>query len=222
MRSYTVKGVSNEVPLSGEVAGTPWSDAESLNIDNYPWFKSGEKKATKVRLLYDDQAIYIQFLCEDNHIYAAHTEINSSVCADSCVEFFAIPQPDGDNRYFNLEINCCGTFLLGWGKNIQEICAGFVDPELSTKYLKIAASVEGPKKEESPQDNGWWVTATIPFELISDLSGRKIQPINGTSWLANFYRCGGKTNQQYACWNWIDYPLPDYHRPEFFGEIVFE
>ena len=177
---------------------------------------------TTVRSLYDEKAIYVQFICDDTHIYADHTEINSSVCLDSCVEFFAMPEPDKNSRYFNLEINCCGTFLLGWGRNIQEISSAFVDPKLSTKYLKIATSVQGATKEESPQDNGWWVAASIPFELISELSGRQIQPISGPKWRANFYRCGGKTDQQYACWSWIDHPKPDYHRPEFFGELVFD
>lgn len=222
MRSYTVKRASSEVPLSETVAGAAWSDAESLSIDNYPWFKSGRKEATTVRLLYDEKALYVQFLCADDTIYAERTEINSAVCTDSCVEFFAMPAPELDDRYFNLEINCAGTFLLGWGRNVQEIEAGFVDPELSTKYLKIAASVEGPQKEESPQDNGWWVTVAIPFELISQVSCREIQPSSGTTWRANFYRCGGKTNQQYACWNRIDTPRPDFHRPEFFGQLIFE
>jgi hypothetical protein len=105
-------------------------------------------------LLYDDRAVYVQFLCEGKHIYADHTQINSSVCQDSCVEFFAQPAPQVDQRYFNLEINCCGNFLLGWGKNIKEISGNYVDPQLSTEYLKIAASVAGPTKQESPEDNG--------------------------------------------------------------------
>ena len=222
MRSYTVKRVSTEISLSHEIPGTAWSDADELSIDIYPWFKSGRKEATTVRMLYDERAVYVQFLCDDKHIYADHTEVNSSVCRDSCVEFFAQPIPQVDQRYFNLEINCCGNFFLGWGKNVQEISSHFVDPELSSKYLKIAASVAGPTKQESPEDNGWSVVVEIPFELLSWLSGRKIQPTSGTIWRANFYRCGGKMDPQYACWNRVDTPSPDYHCPEFFGELVFD
>ena len=222
MQRYTVKKTSTEVPLSHDVLGTAWSDAGELSVDSYPWFKSGQKEATKAHMLYDESAIYVQFLCDDKHIYADHTEVNSSVCQDSCVEFFAQPIPQVDKRYFNLEINCCGNFLLGWGKNIEEISGNFVDPELSTAHLKIAASVPGPTKQESPEDDGWSVAVEIPFELLSQLSGRQIQPTRGTIWRANFYRCGGRTNQQYACWNHIGTPVPDYHQPEFFGELVFD
>ena len=221
-RSYMIKRATTKVPLSGQVLGTPWSQAEILQIDNYPWFESGQKELTTVRMLYDDEAVYIQFSCEDESIYAVHSEVNSEVWADSCVEFFAMPNPDNDDRYFNAEFNCIGAFLFGWGRNLQENCFPPVEPEITTRHLEISASVPGPVKEESTQDDGWWVAARIPFELISELSGSRVQPASGTKWRANFYRCGGKTNIQYACWNWIDTPKPDYHRPEFFGEIVFE
>ncbi|NIA06337.1 MAG: hypothetical protein GWP14_01665 [Actinobacteria bacterium] len=222
MRRYMVKRVSTEVSLSHKVLGAAWSDADELSIDSYPWFKSGRKECTTARLLYDQKAVYVQFLCKDKHIYADHTEINSSVCEDSCVEFFAQPIPQVDQRYFNLEINCCGTFLLGWGRSIQEIAGSYVDPALSTAHLKIAASVAGPPKQESPDDNGWSVAVQMSFELISRLSGRQIRPTSGSVWRANFYRCGGRTNRQYACWNRVGTPSPDYHRPEFFGELLFE
>ena len=223
MRTYTIRRASGEVPLCGEVAGTAWADAESLNVGDYPWFESGDKQGTTGRMLYDDTGICIQFICEDKHIYADHTEINSSVCEDSCVECFAMPEPAGDRRYFNLEINCCGNYLLGWGEGLEEISAAFVDPAICGGHLRIASSIEGPTKEESPGDDGWWVAAAVPYELIDRISGRRIRrPVSGTVWLANFYRCGGKTSDQYACWSPIDWPAPDFHRPEFFGALDFD
>ncbi|MDY7009218.1 MAG: carbohydrate-binding family 9-like protein, partial [Planctomycetota bacterium] len=74
----------------------------------------------------------------------------------------------------------------------------------------------------SSGDDGWWLAAAIPFAVISQIAGRKIAPKSGTHWRANFYRCGGKTDPQAACWNPIDLPEQDYHRPEFFGNLSFE
>ena len=54
------------------------------------------------------------------------------------------------------------------------------------------------------------------------MSGDKVQPKAGTTWRCNFYRCGGKTDQQFAVWNVVTNPYPDYHRPEFFGTLKFE
>ena len=219
MAAYRIVRVAGEPPLTAR----PW-DAEALSIDQYPWYAGGEKPATRVRLLYAAAAIYLQFLCDDRHSYADHTEINSAVCEDSCVEFFAMPDPAGEKRYFNLEINCCGTYLLGCGRGREEICAAFVDPAVSLRHLKIAASVSGRTKEESPDDDGWWVAAMVPFALVSEIICRPIKPTSGSIWRANFYRCGGRIDPQHACWSTVDataHPQPDFHRPEYFGELHF-
>jgi hypothetical protein len=37
----------------------------------------------------------------------------------------------------------------------------------------------------------------------------------------NFYKCGDETEYpHFGCWNLIASPVPDFHRPEYFGEIV--
>ncbi len=222
MRTYTIQKASGNVPLCSEVANTPWAQADALEIDNYPWYASGDKQPTHARLLYDDEALYAQFLCQDKHIFAQVTEINGMVCEDSCVEMFVMPEPERQQRYFNLEINCCGNFLLGWGAGREEICTAFIDPGISTKHVTIATSVPGPTKAESPDDDGWWAAARIPYALVDEISGERIaRPTNGTAWQMNCYRCGGKTDDQYACWNPIEWPHPDFHRPEQFGQLQF-
>jgi hypothetical protein len=87
--------------------------------------------------------------------------------------------------------------------------------------IKVATSVPGSTKEESPSDNGWWLAAELPWDMLSEFTGVKIAPKAGTAWRANFYRCGGKTDEQYGSWNPITSPKPDFHRPECFGNITF-
>ena len=110
MREYRIERTPTPPPLSGDVEGTPWADAQVLQIDTYPWYKGGVKQPTAVRLLYDDDALYTQFHCRDRHISAERTELNSTVCLDSCVELFATVDPKAGPDYFNLEMNCCGVW----------------------------------------------------------------------------------------------------------------
>ncbi|MFB3892092.1 MAG: carbohydrate-binding family 9-like protein [Phycisphaerae bacterium] len=222
MSKYMIKKAARAVPLTGEVIG-PWSRAEVLKIDHYPWYKAGVKQATSVRLLYDAKAIYVQFICEDKHIFARKTEFNGPVCLDSCVEFFATIEPAVRPDYFNLEINCCGQIHMGFGQERHGRI--LMAPELARR-MKIVTSIKASSKEESAKDNGWWVAAAIPFDVISEFASQKnpgtlVKPGKGTVWKANFYRCGGKTDEQYAVWNDIKWAKPDYHRPEFFGELEF-
>ena len=206
-------------PLCGQVQDTSWSRAEAISIDNYPWYESGGKQATVARLLYDAGAVYVQFLCEDRHIFSQAETLNGPVWEDSCVEFFANPDPQDGPRYFNLEINCCGVMLMGYGQARDS--RADITPALVGR-IEIVTSVAGPTKDESPDDDGWWAAVALPFDVIGELAGRDIHPASGTVWRANFYRCGGRTDPQHACWSPIDVPQPNLHLPEFFGELLFD
>jgi hypothetical protein len=218
MKSYVIQRAKQPVPLCGDPSAGPWKAAPATQIDQFCWYKAGEKQGTDVRLLYDDQAVYTQFLCQDRHIFAQVTQTNGNVCLDSCVEFFATINPEKGTDYFNLEMNCCGTRLMGFGPARRPRIS--IHPDQAGR-IEIATSVPGPTKAESPSDHGWWAAAAIPFDFLSEFTGVKIAPKAGTKWRANFFRCGGKTDTQFACWENIPWERPDFHRPEFFGNVTF-
>jgi hypothetical protein len=217
-RRYIIQRTYDPVPLCGKVAGTAWGAARTARISEYPWYRRGIKQSTAVRMLYDDENVYLQFRCRDKHISAQVIELNGEVCEDSCVEFFATIDPPVGPDYFNLEINCCGQKHMGFGRD--RFTRKLITPELVAR-LRIETSVRGPTKEESPSDRSWWVAAAIPFDMLSEFTARPVRPSGGTVWLGNFYRCGGKTDRQFACWNPIVSPKPDFHRPECFGTLIF-
>ncbi len=220
MRRYEIVRVRSRVPLAGRVAGTPWADARVARIDRYPWYSGGRKQSTVARAMYDADALYLQYRCRDRHISALKRKLNGNVYLDSCVEFFAAPAPGRDMAYFNLEMNCCGQILMHFGptpasRDRREISAAMA------KGIEIVTSVPGPRKAESPDDNGWWLAARVPFAAIQRFIRRPAKPKAGTIWRGNFYRCGGRTDEQFACWSPITAPAPAFHRPQFFGQLVF-
>jgi len=214
-----IKKVEEKVPLTGRVAGTAWAKADQDDIDLFPWHTSGDKQATAVRVLYDATTLYVQFICQDKHIFAKAGKLNDPVHLDSCVEFFLNPHPQKASAYVNFEWNCCGVQHTGFGpdRHVRKE----ITPDLAAR-MSIVTSVATPRKEESPADNGWWLCAAIPFEVLEEMTGSTVRPGRGTVWRGNFFRCGGKTDDQYACWNAISTPSPDFHRPEFFGELRFD
>jgi hypothetical protein len=51
----------------------------------------------------------------------------------------------------------------------------------------------------------------------------KITSLNGLKATANFYKCGdGTPEPHFVTWNPVGTENPDYHRPEFFGKVLFE
>ncbi|WP_084054648.1 carbohydrate-binding family 9-like protein [Caldicoprobacter faecalis] len=61
---------------------------------------------------------------------------------------------------------------------------------------------------------------SIPFYFIEKYYGGQDFRC-GKRIKANFYKCGDKTKYpHWGCWNRIDTPHPDFHRPEFFGDLI--
>ena len=80
---------------------------------------------------------------------------------------------------------------------------------------------------------GWRVFAgkyLADYGLLEDLAAKEgslvILPLDVSdpeSIRANFYKCGDKTaHPHYLSWSPIDTPKPDFHRPEFFGELILK
>lgn len=114
MKTYTIGRVTDNVPLTGAVAGTPWSDVPSFALEEFTWHGGGAepKPKTTGRVRYDDHALFLQFHVEDTDITASVTELNGPTFGDRSVGFFADPNPNEDDRYVNFEPNCCSQFKL--------------------------------------------------------------------------------------------------------------
>ena len=120
------------------------------------------------------------------------------------------------DNYINLEVNCCGTLHLAYGPDRHT--RRFISLE-DASLIERTTSIKSPVKFETENDTSWSVEIKLPFKAIENFTGEKV---NQEKWFANFYRCGGRQEPQYAVWNDIKVREPDYHRPESFGELIFE
>jgi hypothetical protein len=222
MRTYEIESTETE-PSHGPAGETSaWDRANALPVDQFNWHEQGPQPTTTARLLYDEEALYCHFDVEDRNISASVTELNGPTFQDSSVELFA--DPDDGNHYFNFEVNCCGTFKLAWQRydfRDRDIGRDAVPVEFA-EQIDVTTSVEGPTREPRPDDEGWWLVATIPFETLSAFTGIDVAPTAGTEWAANVYRSGVASDSQKASWNPMPIPEPTYHSPEYFGRLQFQ
>lgn len=138
-------------------------------------------------------------------------EDNGRVWEDSCCEFF-VSDGSGNGTYWNFELNCVGTLLNGNGSGRT----GRVlrDPS-ELKAVKRFSTLPRKQVELSGKIFGWSAGLVIPFEMIG-INPDKLPK----SLRANFYKCGDLTaHTHFLSWSPIGLPKPDFHRPEFFGEI---
>lgn len=157
-------------------------------------------------------ALVVDFRVSGLDLRAQNTEDNGHQWEDSCVEVF-IKDPEKAD-YYNFEINALGKVLACYGP-VREGRTRRPQEQMK-KILRFAHLEGGPLDKEGVQT--WRVGVVIPFELIGVDPGNLPHSIR-----ANFYKCGDKTaHPHYLSWSPIDTPKPDFHRPEFFGELLLK
>lgn len=210
-----------EIQYSGEidlpkVSELLEAEAELLSIDLINWDEFQYAPEVQFRIAHSNNQIWLKYYVKEKSILAAVTETNGSVSGDSCVEFFFDPQADGN--YYNFEFNCIGTAHLAYGPARKERV--FVEPEIIEKEILAGSSLGDQPFIENTGEHTWEMTIIIPASSLVHDQGIQLK---GLTTNANFYKCGDKSAEpHYLSWNPVGTDRPDFHRPEFFGTVVFE
>ena len=210
---YTVLRATNPIVIDGVLDEQDWEKAQSFVPFTFPWWESGEKEQTEVKMLWDDTFLYLAYHCDDTHIWADHYTTNTATCLDDCVELFWNPNPEANGEYNMFEINCIGN-LLSIYNNLK------TSTRFTIMVPHIAQTIDGTINNDADSDKGWTLEVAIRFSDYPNLM-KKSHPAHGDVWRIGLNRCGGKTNPQYSQWSPSQTPQPNYHSPEDFGKIIF-
>lgn len=210
-----------EIEFEGEADLAQISDllenkTELHSIGLLNWDAFSYRPEVQFRIAHSNNQIWLKYYIKEKHILAEVTDINGAVSQDSCVEFFFDPLADGN--YYNFEFNCIGTTHLAYGPARQQ--REFVDTEEIQDRIKVNSSLGAESFTERTGDFSWEMTIKIPAEILLHDNGIQLK---GRTTRANFYKCGDKTSEKhYLSWNPVQTERPDFHRPEFFGKVIFE
>ncbi len=176
----------------------------------YPWDINGYKPKAKFQLSMNDDGFHMHIVVKECDPRRVATEHLSLVHLDSCVEWFVNFLPETCDRYFNFEVNANGAMNVAFRKDRYDYQV--LTPE-DIASMDIKAEVH---------TDTWEVSYTVPFSLISKyIPGYHFE--EGMTIRANFYKCGDNMIfPHYGMWNEVVVDKPDFHRPEFFGEIVLQ
>ena len=163
---------------------------------------------------HDTKNIYIRFTVLEENTRAVHKKFNDPVYEDSCVEFFV--SFDKEN-YYNLEFNCIGTILGEYGKTRD---SRVKLPEGLLKKIKATPSLGTTKINIVDRETEWTLDIVIPASVFK--YSHPVSIFHGKAY-GNFYKCGDRqVVPHYLSWNPVLTGQPDFHRPEYFGELDFE
>lgn len=183
-------------------------------IDALNWKGYDYKPDVRFSLGYSEKEIFLKFVVNEKYFKAEMTEPNQNVYEDSCVEFFVSPENDG--LYYNLEFNALGTCLLGSGHGRHD--SRRADPGIISRIRRLGSSGNQPFGEKQGEFS-WWLLVAIPYGIFFHHS---VTDPAGKSFRANFYKCGDRLSvPHYVTWNPVGTEKPDFHRPEYFGELKF-
>ena len=175
-----------------------------VNWEEYPYAPE-----VTFRIAHSDDALAVMFEVEEDHLRAVAMSAEENVWEDSCVEFF-VENPAGEG-YFNFEVNCIGTMLAA--KRISRTEANLFNAEQMDKIRCFGSLAKAPIDSRGAGQK-WWMVEVIPFSLLGLKSAPK-------SLRCNFYKCGDKCDRpHFLSWSPIDKPEPNFHCPEFFGEVI--
>lgn len=186
-----------------------------LPIDKVNWPNEFPKVLpVSVRVAHDNRRIYLYYEVEGEELRAVNTKDFMSVWEDSCVEFFV--QRKGEKVYRNFEFNVHGVLLASERESRES--AQHLSLDMMSSIERFTTIKHQYKSRR--QLSNWTLYAEIPKQAFGFLPNEEL---SNETIRANFYKCGDKTQEpHYISWNPIDLPKPDFHVPQFFGELVFE
>lgn len=190
-------------------------EIEPLKLDVVNWEEFPYHPKVTVQIAYNDNELFLQYKVSEQAVKAEVTKSNGRVWTDSCVEFFL--SPDGNDEYYNLEMNCIGTALLGYRKKGDPTVHASEEQIATIRRISSLGSSPFPEMKKQME---WQITVAMPWKVFFK---HELNPVSGTKMRGNFYKCGDElTVPHFVSWTKIKTEKPSFHNPEFFGGLEYE
>ena len=207
--------------IDGRLSDPVWKKAswtsDFLDIEGPE--KPRPRFRNRVKMLWDDQYLYIAAELEEPDVKATQTEHDSVIFKDNDFEVFVKPLP-ATASYYEFEMNALNT---GWDLFLAQPyrMGGHPDNSWEIPGLRTAVAVRGTLNHSEDTDGGW--TIEIAYPLRAFASRQKVPlPVAGTQWRLNFSRVEWKAGQpREDNWVWSPQGLVDMHVPERWGFLDF-
>lgn len=208
-----LEGFSN--PPLELIAETLDQEVEPLLLETVNWEEYPYHPKVTAQIAWNENELFLKYKVKEQAVKAEITENNGRVWTDSCVEFFL--SPEGNDEYYNLEMTCIGTALLGFRKKGGTAEHGTEEQIGSIRRVSSLGSTPFAERKEETE---WEITVAIPWKVFFK---HHLKPMKGTKYRGNFYKCGDElTVPHFVSWTKIKTEKPCFHVPEFFGGLEFE
>ncbi len=213
----TVARATGPITIDGKLDEATWKQAEILTTEDTLGQGQAIRFGTKLRLLYDDDNLYVAFENVDHDVTERYRQRDDPIFEHETVELFLMPNVTAPalGPYVELQSSPGGVIFDASfeGRRIG----------MNTKYdagQTIATTIDGTLNDPAP-DRGWTVEWKVPF---TNIRGVKAAPKPGDEWRMNAfriekYRKDGKVLGEYSAWS--PPRIGDFHNVVRFGRMKF-
>ena len=200
-----------EIPAALLAAGIAYTPVNNVNWpDSYPY-----KPKVEFAAAHTGDALLLHYRVEEQSVRALALKDHEHIGEDACAEFFIMPADDG--IYYNVECNCTGKLLVAAGKDRNNRTPA---PAEVMQSIGRWASLGTEPFDTRTEPTKWELALRIP---ITAFFQHKLDGFGGMKAKGNAYKCGDCLPvPHFISWNPIKTESPDFHRPEFFGQMIFE
>lgn len=229
--------------LDGDLNKTFWQNGEWIedfhDIEgdslSRPW------KHTKVKLLWDEEALYVGAYLTENEIWATVMNRDELIFVDNDFEVFLAPIYNG-HRYYEIEVNAANSVWDLFMDKPQRDGAHRL-MAWDVHGLESAVKIDGVLNDPSAENKGWSLEMKIPWFSLRECDTEECYPTHyapdlGEVWRLNFSRVewdvrvegnryikqkDTKTGADLPEHNWLWAPtgVIDAHMPEMWGHLIF-
>lgn len=233
--TYSALKVNERITVDGKAEEAVW-DRVAWSSDFVDIRGSQVQKPaypTKLKMLWDNQYLYIYAQLEEPHIWADIDKHDEIIYLNNDFEVFIKPFMQ-HATYYEIEVNPLNTILdLVMTKPYRFNGEALIHWDL--KGLKSAVHNEGTLNNAKDKDKYWSVEMAIPFESILSFGKSKTPPLN-SYWQINFSRVQWqhviengiyqrkKINGKFVeedNWVWSPIGIINMHYPERWGYVQF-
>ncbi|WP_181163694.1 carbohydrate-binding family 9-like protein [Pontibacter mangrovi] len=235
-RHYVTHFTSRAPSIDGRLEDDVWQQAAwtELFTDIEGDKKPAPTFATRVKMAWDNDYLYIAAELKEPHVWANLTEHDEVVYYDNDFEVFIDPDND-THQYFEVEVNALNTiFDLFLAKPYRNNSGALI--AWNMHGLKSAVQVQGTLNNPADTDKSWAVEMAIPFRSVTVGNHTRV-PDEGTLWRINFSRVqwdvevtdgkykkrkdeNGKPLPEHN-WVWSPQGVVNMHLPERWGYLYF-
>lgn len=239
-RCFRAKGKPGK--LDGDITKPFWQigewidDFHDIEGDSLP----RPSKYTRVKLLWDEEALYVAAELKDDTIWATVQNRDEVIFADNDFEVFLAPTTTS-HLYYELEMNALNTVWdLLMEKPMRDCVRRIIAWDI--RGLESAVKIDGELNNPSADNKGWSIELKIPWFSLRECGEDQCYPVHfapdpGEIWRLNFSRVeyhvdiednryvkrkgpDGNTLPEQN-WVWAPTGVIDIHMPEMWGYLVF-